>query len=138
MFEWFHLCRCYRYYYVYGILRGILYTVYKCDAKTERTKYREQCVVFLMSAKYPYHAGTISGFLSIKCFKRTADFIKQVFSVYTHSMTTIYLSLSAQAAISTFFKKSPVSHQLLFKKMNYILFKLYLISLFSYQNPEGV
>ena len=31
----------------------------------------------------------------------TADFIKKVLSVYTHSMTTIYLSLSAQVAMST-------------------------------------
>ena len=29
----------------------------------------------------------------------TADFIKKVLSVYTHSMTTIYLSLSAQVVI---------------------------------------
>ena len=46
------------------------------------------------------------------CDKRwisiTADFIKKVLSVYTHSMTTIYLSLSAQVARSTFFMKSPV------------------------------
>ena len=32
----------------------------------------------------------------------TADFIKKVISVYTHSMTTIYLSLGAQVANSTF------------------------------------
>ena len=38
----------------------------------------------------------------------TADFIKNVFSVYTHSMSTIYLFLSAQVAKSTFFMKSPV------------------------------
>jgi len=38
----------------------------------------------------------------------TADFIKKVLSVYTNSMTTIYLSLSAQVAKSTFFMKSPV------------------------------
>ena len=38
----------------------------------------------------------------------TADFIKNVLSVYTHSMTTIYLSLIAQVAISTFYMKSPV------------------------------
>ena len=38
-----------------------------------------------------------------------AYFIKKVLSVYTHSMTTIYLSLSAQVAKSTFFMKSPVS-----------------------------
>ena len=28
--------------------------------------------------------------------------------MYTHSMETIYLSLSAQVAVSTFFVKSPV------------------------------
>ena len=33
---------------------------------------------------------------------------KKVLSVYTHSMATIYLSLSAQLAKSTFFIKSPV------------------------------
>ena len=38
----------------------------------------------------------------------TADFIKRVLSVYTHSMTTIYLSQSAQVAKSTFFMKSPL------------------------------
>ena len=38
----------------------------------------------------------------------TADFIKKVLSVYTHSMATIYLSLSSQVAKSTFFMKSPV------------------------------
>ena len=40
--------------------------------------------------------------------KNTADFIKKVLSVYTYSMTTIYPSLSAQVAKSTFFMKSPV------------------------------
>ena len=34
--------------------------------------------------------------------------MKKVLSVYTHSMTTIYLSLSAQVAISAFFMKSPL------------------------------
>jgi len=34
--------------------------------------------------------------------------MKKILSVYTHSMTTIYLSLSAQVAISTFFMKSPL------------------------------
>ena len=34
--------------------------------------------------------------------------MKKVLLVYTHSMTTIYLSLSAQVAISTFFMKSPL------------------------------
>ena len=38
----------------------------------------------------------------------TADFIKKVLSVYTHSMTTIYLSLVVQVAKSTFLMKSPV------------------------------
>ena len=38
----------------------------------------------------------------------TGGFMKKVLSVYTHSMTTIYLSLSAQVAISTFFMKSPL------------------------------
>ena len=35
----------------------------------------------------------------------TDDFTKKVFSVYTHSMTTIYLSLSVQVAKNTFFMK---------------------------------
>ena len=39
----------------------------------------------------------------------TADFIKKVLSVYTPSITTIYLSLSARyLAKSTFFMKSPL------------------------------
>ena len=41
-------------------------------------------------------------------FLSTADFIKKVLGVYTHSKATIYLSLSAQVAESTFFMKSPV------------------------------
>ena len=43
-----------------------------------------------------------------KTYFDTADFIKMVLSVYTYLMTTIYLSLSAQVARSTFFMKSPV------------------------------
>ena len=39
----------------------------------------------------------------------TADFIKMILVVYTHSMTTIYLSLTAQVAKSTFLMKSSVS-----------------------------
>ena len=35
--------------------------------------------------------------------------MKKVLSVYTHSLTTIYLSLSAQVAVSTFFMKFPLS-----------------------------
>ena len=52
----------------------------------------------------------------LKCVKRftTADFIKKVLSVYTHSMTTIYLSMSTQVAKSTFFMKSPVGGCLVF------------------------
>ena len=38
----------------------------------------------------------------------TADFIEKVLSVYTHSMTTIYQSMSAEVAKSTFFMKSLV------------------------------
>ena len=41
-------------------------------------------------------------------YTNTADFLKKILSVYTHAMKTIYLSLSAQVAISTFFMKSPV------------------------------
>jgi len=40
--------------------------------------------------------------------KTTADFMKKVPSVYTNSMKTIYLSLSAQVAEWTIFRKSPV------------------------------
>ena len=39
----------------------------------------------------------------------TADFIKKVLLVYTHSMTSIYQSLSSKVSISTFFMKSPVA-----------------------------
>ena len=38
----------------------------------------------------------------------TADFIKKVLSVHSHSMTTIYLSRSAQVDRRIFFMKSPV------------------------------
>ena len=41
----------------------------------------------------------------------TADFIKKVLSVYTHSMKTIYLSLSDQVAKSTFLMKSTVEQK---------------------------
>ena len=44
-----------------------------------------------------------------KALGGTADFMKKVLSVYTHSMTTIYLSLSAQVAKSAFFMKLLVS-----------------------------
>ena len=43
----------------------------------------------------------------LKKQKNTADFIKKALSVYTHSMTTFYLSLSAQVANSTFFHEIP-------------------------------
>ena len=51
----------------------------------------------------------------------TADFIKKVLSVYSHSMNTFYLSLSAQIAKSTFLMKYPVCwllflHNLFIKK----------------------
>ena len=42
----------------------------------------------------------------------TADFMKKVPSVYTHSMTTIYIYYiypSAQVAEGTIFRKSPVA-----------------------------
>ena len=48
--------------------------------------------------------------------------MKKVLSVYTHSMTTIYLSLSAQVAISTFFMKSPLLLSRLYKNVIDILF----------------
>ena len=38
----------------------------------------------------------------------TAEFIKKVLLMYTNSMATIYLSLSAQVAKSIFFMKSPI------------------------------
>ena len=41
-------------------------------------------------------------------YAHTADFIKKVLAVYTHSITNIYLSLSAQVAKSTLLMKSPV------------------------------
>ena len=44
----------------------------------------------------------------VQLLSATDDFIKNVLSVYTHSMMTIYLSQSAQVAKSTFFMKSPV------------------------------
>ena len=48
-----------------------------------------------------------NGFIN-EAVTTVSDFIKKVLSVYTHSTTTIYLSLSAQVANSTFFMKSPV------------------------------
>ena len=55
------------------------------------------------------------------CTLPTGGFMKKVLSVYTHSMTTIYLSLSAQVAISTFFM-----YYLLYMYM-IVLLCLYLI-----------
>ena len=43
-----------------------------------------------------------------KNFSATADFMKKVPGVYTHSVETIHLSLNAQVAVGTFFRKSPV------------------------------
>ena len=42
-------------------------------------------------------------------YVNTGGFMKKVLSVCTHSMMTIYLSLSAQVAISTLFMKSPLA-----------------------------
>ena len=53
-----------------------------------------------------YHPPTSHNIQNVKL--HTADFIKKVLSVYTHSMATIFLSRSTQVAESTFFMKSPV------------------------------
>ena len=42
-----------------------------------------------------------------KCNETTADFMKKVPGVDTHSMETIYLSLSVQVSERTVFRKSP-------------------------------
>ena len=52
----------------------------------------------------------------------TGDFIKKVLSVYTHSMATNYLSISAQVAKSTFFMKSPVAEGTFFHEIPCISF----------------
>ena len=62
----------------------------------------------------------------------TAGFIKKVLSVYTHSMTTIYLSQSTQVAKSTFFMKSPVFYIVLYLKnvksfFNWKVYKWYKV-----------
>ena len=68
------------------------------------------CVLQLVSWKRFIQCTIFWGTLSIPQYTGKADFIKKVLSVYTHSMTTIFLSLSAQVAIkSTFFMKSPVT-----------------------------
>ena len=61
---------------------------------------------YLCSVLQPF---CVNHFISISSHFSTADFIKKVLSVYTNSMTTIYLSLSTQVAKSTFFMKSPVA-----------------------------
>ena len=53
-------------------------------------------------------------------YSNTADFIKKVLSVYTHLMTTFYLSLRAQVAKSTFLLKSPVSQLLIKYRTNLV------------------
>ena len=47
--------------------------------------------------------------LELKFDTGTADFRKKVHGVYTHLIETIYLSLSGQVAVGTFFMKSPDS-----------------------------
>ena len=66
----------------------------------------------------------------------TADFIKNVLLVYTHPMTTIYLSLSVQVAESTFFMKSPVYQMSSIHTIHiYFLFNFHLSLLFSLLLP---
>ena len=59
---------------------------------------RAQVVVWTFFMKSPVYARHLHD---------TADFIKKVLSVYTHSMTTFYLSLGAQVA-KNIVMKSPV------------------------------
>ena len=81
------------------------------------------CVVNLL---FPFLCGPLPIYKDFKSFffsifsihTCTADFKKRVLSVYTHSMKTIYRSLSAQVARSTFFMKSPVSSSIIWKKKN--------------------
>ena len=81
----------------------MLNTDIKCNTFHYDTVY-----IQLISYKKVPGVYTHSVYLSL-VHKGTAGFIKKVLSVYTHSMTTIYLSLSAQVAKSTFFMKSPVA-----------------------------
>ena len=70
--------------------------------------------------KFPFFIGS---------FSHTADFIEKVLGVYTRSMETIYLSLSAQVVVSTFFMKSPVCMYVSGSKSlfhNSLLFSVYI------------
>ena len=46
--------------------------------------------------------------------------------MYTHSMETIYLSLSEQVAVGTFFMKSPVAEYILYINVIYALWIIFL------------
>ena len=48
---------------------------------------------------------------------------KKVLGVYTRAMETIYLSLSAQVAVGTFFMKSPVRKRNLLLKLKENVFR---------------
>ena len=57
----------------------------------------------------------------------TADFMKNFPSVYTHSIETIYLFLSAQEAEGTVFRKSPESELVTERIFKNQVFTLYVI-----------
>ena len=97
----------------------IKYNVYKSQ-KLDLTNLQTKIIFFEYFNNLSKHfVGSRNPFLSvfvliwhfnsISSHFNTGGFMKKVLSVYTHSMTTIYLSLSAQVAISTFFMKSPLA-----------------------------
>ena len=69
--------------------------------------WSNHCVEMIRSSTHPSLTHVVHSISNSR--SATADFIKKVLSVYTHSRTTIYLSLSAQVAKNTFFMKSPVA-----------------------------
>ena len=58
----------------------------------------------------------------------SADFLKKVPGVFTHSMETIYLSMSAHVAEGTFFQEIPgMSGVYNEKKLNFCVFRRFII-----------
>ena len=85
----------------------------------QKTVFTVKCLLsdYVHDAAQYYMKGTGISWIEAVCISfcmriclkdGTADFIKKVLSVYAHSMTAIYQSLSTQVAKSTFFMKSPV------------------------------
>ena len=91
---------------IYLILISIFYFVGSRSSCEFQTSHFKADQVLLHSIPTFFCSTFPLGFV-FKVFA-TADFIIKVLSVYTHSMTTIYLCLTTQVVKITFFMKSLV------------------------------